>query len=181
MSNHKDEDKNENVVIGFFENEEAANEAIEGLKQWDRVNDHFKLGAIGTITKEGDKVKTHVGRKSGKGLLVGATVGVISAVLTGGATLIGGAIVAGTVGGALGSFFKQSLHLTKQEIDQIGQELDAGRVAVVVTCDDHEIEPTTEYLTASHGTVRTYRVPQEALAEAAESAEVIDQVTEDPA
>ena len=48
MSDEKD--KNENVVIAIFDDEESANESIEGLKQWDRVNDEIKLGAIGTIT-----------------------------------------------------------------------------------------------------------------------------------
>ena len=83
-----DKDKNENVVIAIFDDEESANESIDGLKQWDRVNDEIKLGAIGTITKDGDKVKTHVGRKVGKGAAVGATVGVIAAALTGGAAFV---------------------------------------------------------------------------------------------
>ena len=59
--------------------------AIEGIKNWDRINDHFELGAIGTIYKEGDKIKTKLGRKTGKGAKIGkaAVVGVIGAVLTG--------------------------------------------------------------------------------------------------
>lgn len=179
MAKEKQEDKNENVVITIFPSQEAADEAIEGLKQWDRVNDHIKLGAIGTISKDGDKVKTHVGRKVGKGVVVGATVGIIGAVLTGGATLIAGAVGAGTLGGALGAFFKKSLNLTKEEIDQIGQELDEGKVAAVVTCDDFEIESVTEFMSGPTTTVRTYRVPEEALTEASEASEVMDQVTED--
>ena len=50
-------DKNDHVVIAFFASEAAANTAIDGLKAWDKANDHMKLGAIGTISKEGDKVK----------------------------------------------------------------------------------------------------------------------------
>ena len=138
----------------------------------------MKLGAIGTITKDGDKVKTHAGRKTGKGMLIGATVGVISAVLTGGATLIGAAVGTGAAGGVLGAFFKKSLHLTEDEIKSIGTELDGGKVAVVVNCDEDEIQPTTDYLTASQGTgTRVYRVPIDALEEAAPA--VSDSVTSD--
>jgi predicted polyphosphate/ATP-dependent NAD kinase len=99
-------------------------------------------------------------------------------VLTGGASLIVTAVGAGALGGALGSFFKKSTHLTQEEIAQIGQELDGGRVAVVVTCDDFEIPLVTECMVSSKGTVRTYSVPQEALAEAAAAPEVMDAVGE---
>lgn len=177
MAKDKIEDKNENVVIGIFESQEAADQAIEGLKAWDKINEKISLGIIGTITKDGDKVKTHVARKVGKGAKVGAVVGIIGAVLTGG-VLIAGAIGAGALGGALGSFFKKSLNLTKDEIAQIGAELDAGKVAVVVTCDEHEIESVTSYLTSPTSTVRTYRVPDEALEEAAASPEVMEPVSE---
>ncbi len=166
------------MVIAFFADHAAAESAIEGIKNWDRINDHFELGAVGTIYKEGDKIKTKVGRKAGKGAKVGAVVGVIGAVLTGGASLIVTAVGASAVGGALGSFFKKSTGLTKKEIAEIGQELDSGRVAVVITCDDFEIPLVTEYMEGSKGTVRTYKVTDEALIQAASSPEVMDPVAE---
>ena len=169
--------ENDNVLIAFFADRAAADSAIEGIKNWDRINDHFELGSIGTIYKEGDKIKTKVGRKTGKGAKVGAVVGVIGAVLTGGALLIAAA-GAGAVGGALGHFFKKSPGLTKEEIAEIGQELDAGRVAVVVQCDDFEIPLVTEYMEGSKGTVRTYKVTDEALIQAASTPEVMDAVAE---
>ena len=169
--------ENSNVVIAFFADRAAADSAVEGLKIWDKVNEQFDLGTIGTISKEGGKIKTSVGRKTGKGAAIGAAVGVIGAVLTGGASLI-----ATTVGGGvLGHFFKKSMNLTQEEIAEIGKELDGGRVAVVVTCDDFEIPIVTEYMVGSKGTVRTYAVPQEALAEAAGAPEVMDAVGEEAA
>jgi hypothetical protein len=166
--------ENDNVVLAFFADKAAAEDAIKGLKIWDKVNEQFELGTIGTIYKDGDKIKTEVGRKTGKGAAVGAAVGVIGAVLTGGVSLI-----ATTVGGgALGHFFKKSMQLTSQEIAEIGKELDGGRVAVVVACDDFEIPMVTEYMEGSKGTVRTYKVSQEALAEVASAPEVMDAVTE---
>jgi len=170
----EDKDLNENVVIGFFVDKDAADEAIDGLKKWDKANDHIKFGAIGTITKDGDKVKTHVGRKTGKGALIGAGVGVIAAVLTGGASIIGTTVL----GGALGAFFKKSTGLTKEDIAEIGAELDAGKVAVMVPCDEHEIDSAIAFLKGSRGTgVRAYRVPTEALEDAAPV--VSDDVTSD--
>ena len=51
-------------------------------------------------------------------------------------------------------------------------------MAVVVTCDDFEIPLVTEFMVGSKGTVRSYSVPQEALAEAAAAPEVMDAVGE---
>ncbi|MFN8485589.1 MAG: DUF1269 domain-containing protein [Anaerolineae bacterium] len=161
------DNKNEHVVIALFDNEEFANFGIEHLKQWDRANDEIKLGVIGTISKKGDKVKTHVAHKTGKGAKVGAVLGIIAAILSGGTTLIAGVVVGGVAGGVAGSFFKKSLHLTKEEIDALGQELDRGKVAVVVTCDDAEVEPLKQQLTQWGGDVKGYAVPAEALTEAA--------------
>jgi hypothetical protein len=79
--------------------------------------------------------------------------------------------VGGALGGITGAFFHKSLHLTKEEIEQLGTELDAGRVAVVVTCDDVEVGPTSQQLTSSGGTVRSYAVPTEALEETAAAIE----------
>lgn len=171
-------DKNDNVVITLFADAAAADEAIDGLKMWDKANDHMKLGAIGVISKDGDKIKTSTKRKTGKGAAIGATVGVIGAVLTGGVSLVAGVVGAGVLGGVLGAFFKKSMNLTKEEIAALGQELDAGRVAVVVTCDDYEIPLVTEFMVGSGGTVHTYTVPEAALVEAAQSPEVMDAVVE---
>ena len=53
----KQQNENDNVVIAFFADRAAADSAIEGIKNWDRINDHFELGTIGTISKEGDKIR----------------------------------------------------------------------------------------------------------------------------
>jgi hypothetical protein len=162
-------DKNESVVIALFPSQADADKAIDGLKQWDGANDEVKLGAVGSIAKENGKVKTHVGRKTGKGAGVGAAIGVVAAILSGGLTLIGGVLAGGLAGGAVGTFMKKSLHLTPAEIEALGPELDAGKVAVVVTCDEHEVGATQAWLTSAGGTVNAYSVPSAALAEAAEA------------
>jgi len=176
-------DKNDQVIVAIFNSYTDADKAVTLLKEWDNANDEVKLGAVGTMVKEKGKVKTQVGRNTGKGAVVGTVVGVIAAVLMGPVGLIGGAIAGGAGGGAVGAFMKKSTHLNKSEIDQIGKELDSGRAAVVVTCDDYEVAPTRDQLIKSGGRVRNYEVPQEAIIAAAQAVPDADPVAvaENPA
>jgi hypothetical protein len=171
------DNKNEQVIVAFFESQAIADAAAANLQEWDKATEEIKLGAVGTISKQDGKVKTHVGRKTGKGAAVGTVIGIIAAILSGGLTLIGGVLVGGASGGIVGAFMKKSTHLTKEEIQQIGNELDAGRVAVVVTCDAHELEATRQQLIDAGGKVRNYTVPQEAFVEAAQAVEGADTAT----
>jgi uncharacterized membrane protein len=168
MSNDK-KDKNEQVIVAIYDSYTRAEKAVTLLQEWDNASEEIKLGAVGTMIRQDGKVKTQVGRRTGKGAVVGTAIGVIAAILSGGLTLVGGVIVGGATGGVVGALLKKSTHLNKDEIEQIGKELDAGRVAVVVTCDDYEVAPTREQLIKSGGKVRHYEVPQEALAEAAQA------------
>jgi outer membrane lipoprotein SlyB len=170
-------DKNDHVVIALFASEEAADAAVSALKSWDAANKDIKLGAVGTITKEGDKVKTNVGRKTGKGAKVGAVLFVASAVLTGGGTLVASAASGAVVGGVAGTFFNKSTNLTKEEFQKLGAKLGPGNVAVVVTCDESEVEATRAQLVDAGGQVQSYAVPAEALDEASQAVEA-NQVVE---
>ena len=42
--------KNKYVIIGYFPSKEAATEAANQLKQWDKANDDVKLGGMGILT-----------------------------------------------------------------------------------------------------------------------------------
>jgi uncharacterized membrane protein len=168
--------KDQNVVIAFFASEEAANDASDLLKKWDKANNDIQLGAVGTIYKKDDKIKTKVGHKTGSGARTGAILGIIAGVLSGGITLVGGAVAGGAGGGILGSFFKKSLNLNKEEIASLGAKLDAGQVALVVTCDDNEVEGVSAQLKDSGGTLNTFTVPEEALDEAAKAADELPPV-----
>jgi|SwirhirootsSR2_FD_contig_81_699359_length_3304_multi_7_in_0_out_0_1 uncharacterized membrane protein len=158
------DNNNEHVVIAMFADQTAAGHAVDSLKSWDRASSEIKLGAIGTITKDGNKVSTHVGRKTGKGASVGAILGVIAAILSGGITLLGGVVGGAALGGVIGAFLKQSLQLTEEEIQSLGRELDGGKVALVVLCDTVEIEPVTTQLASLGGQIHAYDVPREAVA-----------------
>lgn len=162
-------DKNENVVVGIFEDRAAAELAIERLKQWDKASDDIKLGAVGLLYKEGDEVKSIINHQSGRGLKVGALVGLIAGVLSGGIGLVGGAAAGSLMGGVAGTFFAKSLNLNEAECNTIGRELDLGKAAVVVTCDEYELVPTRNTLEKAGGIVKLYVVPADAIEEAVTS------------
>jgi uncharacterized membrane protein len=163
--------EDDHVIVAFFENESAARAATHALKKWDKANQDIKLGAIGRISREGDQVKTQVGRKTGQGAKVGAVIGIAAAVLSGGASLVGGALSGGVLGGVAGAFFKRSVNLSKDDIEQMGTELENGRVALVMACDEAELEATRTELSGLGGRVQNYLVPAQVLDEAAQALE----------
>jgi uncharacterized membrane protein len=162
------DNKNEHVVIAIFSSEEIAHQAADTLKNWDKATEEIKLGAVGVMTADADgKVQLHIGRKAGKGAAIGAVVGVIATVLTGGVAVLGAGLLAGgTVGGVLGAFAKKSTNLTKDEIDEIGADLKDGKAAVIVTCDEYEVESTADQLTKVGGKIKSYVVSADAMSAA---------------
>jgi len=164
-------EQNDHVVFAIFSSEDAAKLAIQDLKNSDKANDDIKLGTIGTISKKGNDLKFDVGRKTGGGAKVGAILGVTAAVLSGGITLIPGVVGGAVGGGALGTFFKKSVNLTKEDIKELGEKLDAGNIAVVVAVNENEVDAVRKQLTDSGGQVQSYEVPAEALEEVAQATE----------
>jgi hypothetical protein len=48
------------LVLAFFANEDAADEAAMALKKWEKASEYMKVDAIGMLAKdEGGKVKQH--------------------------------------------------------------------------------------------------------------------------
>jgi uncharacterized membrane protein len=157
--------KNHNVVVGIFDSEAAAESARDALKSWDKASEEVKLGAIGIITFEKGKVKTHVGRQAGKGAVVGATVGVIAALLPA-VGLVGGALVGTTGGAVVGAFVKKNLNLSKDDLQQIAEHLGQGKAAIVVAADEDELAAVTEKVESLGGRTKKYAIPAEGLEEA---------------
>jgi uncharacterized membrane protein len=170
-------DTNDHIVIAIYGSEDAAKQASKALQGWDKSNDEIKLGAVGTISKKGDKIQTNVGRKTGSGAKVGAVLGVTAAVLSGGLTLIPSAVGGAVGGGAIGTFFKKSSGLTKEELEQLGHKLDGGKVALVVAVSESEVDATKKQLTDSGGEVTSYEVPAEALDEVAAASDAAETST----
>jgi len=156
------------LVLAFFENEAAADAAVESLKNWGKAGKEIKRDAVSVLVKdEQGKVKEHkLGkRKTKTGALVGALVGVLS----GGVTLVGGAIV----GGILGAFFHKGLGLSKDDLARIDSELDGGKAAIGILAKPDEAAGVAAKLTELGGVPETHEVSDEALEQvevAAESA-----------
>ena len=94
------------VVLGIFADEAAADTAVEALKAWDKATDEIKLGAIGVlVTDEDGQIKEHkLGSRSGK---KGAGIGLVLAVIAP-PTLLAGIVG----GGVLGHFHHKGLGLS---------------------------------------------------------------------
>ncbi|MFO7661208.1 MAG: hypothetical protein R6X18_01315, partial [Chloroflexota bacterium] len=126
------------LVLVYFGNEGAADEAVNAVKQWDKATKEIKLGAIGILVKDkSGKVKTQkVGkRKTG----AGAILGVIAAVLSGGITLLGGVVG----GGIIGALFHKGLGISKEQMAKIDGYLNDGKAAVGVVVKPEEVEAVT--------------------------------------
>jgi uncharacterized membrane protein len=171
-------DTSEHAVIAIFEDATQAEKAAHDLMAWDKANDDIKLGVIGMLTREpGDwdsgkiKTKNFSSRNTGKGAKVGMGLGVLAAVFSGGLTLVPTVVGGAVAGGAVGALSHKSLGLTDEELTGLGKELDGGRAALLVMCDEGEVKATTDYLAQAGGTPRSHPVNQEALAQAAQAAE----------
>ena len=162
------ENKNEHVVMAFFSSRDAAEIAANALRDWDHANKEIKLGAIGLIYKEDGEIKTQRPGRAGRGLAVGVVLGVVAAAL-GPVALIGAAATGGTVGAVIGAFLKKSVNLDEAAIEEIGAQLDAGKVGVVVAVDEHEMAPTVAQLANAGGSVQHMAVPAEDLERVAQA------------
>lgn len=158
--------KNKQLVLAFFESEAAADDAVDEIKQWDKASKDIKLGAIGVLVKDDKgKVKTHkLGkRKTGTGVVLGALAGILS----GGISVVGGALF----GGVIGAFFHKGLGMSKDDLARIEGELDGGRAAVGVLVKDEELTTVTAKLEELGGETETHEVTDEALDQVDEAVE----------
>jgi uncharacterized membrane protein len=154
------------LVLAFFGDEDAADLAVNEIKSWDKASKEVKLGAIGVLVKDKKgKIKTHkVGKRQ---VGVGAVIGALAAVLSGGATLVGGAVV----GGILGAFFHKGLGMSKDDLARINGELDGGKAAVCVLAQPDEAAAVAARLGELGGVPETHEVSDEALEQVEAAAE----------
>jgi len=156
------------LVLAFFGNEAAADEAVNKIKQWDKASKEVKLGAIGVLVKD-DKGKIKTQKLGQRQTGAGAVLGALAAVLTGGISLLWGAVG----GGILGAFFHKGLGLSKDDLARIDSELDGGKAAIGILAKPDEAAGVAAKLTELGGVPETHEVSDEALEQvevAAESA-----------
>ena len=162
------------AVIASFDSQAQAEQAAKDLMGWDKANEDLKLGAIGVLTKDDKgeiKTKNYSQRNTRKGAKVGMGLGVIAAVFSGGLTLIPTAIGGAVAGGAAGALSRKGLGMSDEELQQLSSELDGGRAALLVMCDEPEVQATTDYLTAAGGRTHSHPVDSAELENAAKAAE----------
>jgi hypothetical protein len=149
------------LVLAFFANEDAADQAVEEIKQWDKASKDIKLGSIGVLVKdEKGKVKTH--KLGSRHTATGAAAGVLAAVLSGGVSLFGGVVL----GSLVGAFIHKGLGMSKDDLARIGGELDGGKAAVALLAATDEATAVSAKLANLGGIPETHEVTEEALEEA---------------
>jgi uncharacterized membrane protein len=154
------------LVLAFFEDEAAADRAVEEIKGWDKASKEVKLGAIGVLVKDDKgKVKTHkLGkRKTGTGVVLGVLAGILS----GGLTVVGGALL----GGVVGAFFHAGLGMSKDDLARIDDDLDGGRAAVGILAKPDEAAAVADKLAELGGEPETHEVTDEAAEQVDEAVE----------
>ena len=123
------------LVLAFFTNEDEADYAVNEIKGWDKASKEVKLGAIGVLVKDDKgKIKTHkLGARKGK---TGAILFGLAGLLSGGMTVLGGAVL----GGILGSLFHKGLGLSEEDLARIDGDLSGGKAAVAILANPDEAE-----------------------------------------
>lgn len=161
-----DQNLNTQVIVAFFETGDAADSAAKTLMSWDKANDDIKLGTMGRLSVS-DKGKLESKRygnsRTGRGLLIGGALGLVTAGLTGGLSLLAGVAAGGAIGGITGKVTTGSLGLSDNSIEQIKGKLTGNATAVVVLCDDFEVKPTMAELKKAGGDPHSFGVSADLL------------------
>ena len=155
--------KNRNLIIAYYPSKYKAEQAAKDLKNWEKSQNAIKLGGIGIITEdeEGNLKTKKVGAyATGTGAKWGLILG-LRPILSGGITLIGGAI-AGLAGGAVaGALFHKKIGMDDDDKARLIQHLKDGGAALAIMADDEEVDPTKFELSSLGGEVESYTVPEE--------------------
>jgi predicted flap endonuclease-1-like 5' DNA nuclease len=156
------------VVLGFFQSEAEADDAVAQMKEWDKWEDEVKLNAIGVLALDDKgKIKTHkLGKRSvGKGAGIGLLLAIIAP-----PTLLAGVIG----GGVLGALHHKGLGIKDADRERIAAHLAGGRAAVGILVKEDQAAAVSTRLTELGATTESHPVDEEAEAEAAEAAPAVE-------
>jgi hypothetical protein len=154
------------LVLAFFTNEDEADYAVNEVKGWDKASKEVKLGAIGVLVKDDKgKIKTHkLGARKGK---TGAILFGLAGLLSGGMTVLGGAVL----GGILGSLFHKGLGLSEEDLARIDGDLSGGKAAVAILANPDEAELISAKLAELGGVPESHDVSDKVVEEAVAAVE----------
>ena len=167
--NKNDQNENDHLVLAYFDSKLQAELAVEALKGWDRASEDINLGALAVMSKneQGNIETTKLGaHNTGEGAEIGVISGAVVGLLTGGLSLVGGAILGGAIGAGVGALSRQGIGLTQEDMDRMKAELDAGHAALLVMVDEVEVADTTAELTRLGGRAQARPVSPEAVKQA---------------
>ena len=153
------------VILGIFANEAAADAAVEALKTWDEESIDIKLDAIGVLVVDdkGQIKERKLGQRStGKGAGIGLVLAVVAP-----PTLLAGVIA----GGIAGHFHHKGLGISQADRDRIAAELATGKAAVGVLAPVVDAVPIEAKLRSLGGTVQVHDVTDDALEAVAAAAD----------
>jgi uncharacterized membrane protein len=123
--------------------------------------------AVVSKNEKGKVENTDLGpRNTGKGAAIGVIAGAAAGLLSGGLTVVGGALLGGILGGGVGALNKQGIGLSQEDLDRMSSELDAGHAALLAMADEVEVADTTAELTRLGGRAQSSPVAPEAVAQA---------------
>jgi uncharacterized membrane protein len=147
--------RNDRLVVALFEDLTLARQAQKSIDVWDKAEQSIKLGSTAVIY-HGPDDKLHWERSGVKDWKKSAAVGgVVGLVLGAGVVAIAG------VGAAIGGIDTKRLGVPKEDIETIGAELQGGKAALAVLCDDYEVLALTAELSRLSGTITTFNLPGE--------------------
>jgi uncharacterized membrane protein len=166
--------KTNHVVIAYFAGKDQAATAADELMDWDQAEDAIKLGGVGMLTWKNSKIQTHkLSRvKAGRGAKWGLALGAVAGILSGGVTLVGGAVAGAAVGAVGAKLLHQSLGLSKEDQARLEKRLGLGQAALVVMATEADVEATKRELAALGGEVEDYQVPADTMAQVDAATEV---------
>jgi len=102
----------------------------------------------------------------------------VTGILSGGVTLIGGAVAGAATGALGGALFHKSLGLSDADKKRLDDHLQKGGAALVAMADDDEVNATRAELASLGGDVESYELPS-ATAEKVDAATEVKPVDDD--
>jgi predicted flap endonuclease-1-like 5' DNA nuclease len=147
------------IVLAFFNDEDAADDAVESLKAWDKANMDVKLTSIGVLVLDDKgRIKTH--KMGSRSAMKGAGIGLVAAVV------FPPSLLAGVVGGGvLGALHHKSLGLNVDDRNRIAAAIAGGKAAVAATVKYGDATAVSAKLAELGGIAEVHEVTEEAVAE----------------
>jgi len=148
------------VIIALYKEEDQAELSFNQFKDSDKIKEENVEAAVVIRKDANSEMHYHdVGITPAKGALGGVVIGGLLGILTGGATLVLGAIGA-LVGGFIGEK-KRAEQLPSTEINQVITSLAPGSSALVAVVLPEYRESLSELLSSSGAEVITADIPSE--------------------